>query len=409
MKILLATSAAIPSGGGIASYNQELLKVLSDDNSLYLLTDANEQNVDGFSHTESTFGKSITSYEYIKDIVERINDAEYDLIINSASSFLPVICPFLKAPIISVSHYVNGYLADKAGYNSQYQGAIISLSEYGKEYLINRFNITECDKIHVVYNFVHPKKFQDNHKESSQELSIIFPGGTSIHKSFDVVLEAALMLKKTALNFRFIWLGVTKLPSAKFSLLKARTINQFLGNDSRFEIKGKVARQEAEALIASSNMFVLPSRGEGCPMTLLEAMRGGCIPVISDAKHGSIELINMCGAGIVVPQNDSKLLFSHLTNVILHHSEYTDYYEKTRQFSESRLSPELWRKQMINIISQVANSSKKIESLNKKAYKRNLRPYRRMFLKYRLQTMIDSAVNRMKMDWLYLNWIILNK
>ena len=409
MKILLATSAAIPSGGGIASYNQELLKVLSDDNSLYLLTDSNEDNVDGFNHTESTFGKSITSYEYVKNLIGRINDAEYDLIINSASSFIPVICPFLKAPIISVSHYVNGYLADNAGYNSQYQGAIISLSEYGKEYLINRFNIPDSNKIHVVYNFVHPKQFQKNNKESSQELSIVFPGGTSIHKSFDVVLEAALMLKKTDLKFRFIWLGVTKLPSAKFSLLKARTINQFLNDDSRFEIKGKVARQEAETLIASANVFVLPSRGEGCPMTLLEAMREGCIPVISDAKHGSIELINMCGAGIVVPQDSGKELFLQLKNVILHHNDYKNFYRKTRLFSESSLTPEKWGKQMKSIISQVAKSSKKVESLDKKAYERFLRSYRRILLKYRILTMIDSAVNRLKMDWLYLNWIILKK
>ena len=32
MKILLATSATVPSGGGIASYNQELLALLGDVN-----------------------------------------------------------------------------------------------------------------------------------------------------------------------------------------------------------------------------------------------------------------------------------------------------------------------------------------------------------------------------------------
>mgnify|MGYP003522199446 CR=1 FL=1 len=57
MKILLATSAAIPSGGGIAAYNQELCNLLGKEHDLFLLTDSNECNVEGYKKTYSNYGK----------------------------------------------------------------------------------------------------------------------------------------------------------------------------------------------------------------------------------------------------------------------------------------------------------------------------------------------------------------
>lgn len=125
MKILLATSKGIPAGGGIASYNQELVRLLGKDNDIYLLTDADENNVEGYKRTYRTFGNKNSDFEYCKVLVDNINSANYDCIINSNSSFIPVLAPFLKAHIISVSHFVNGRHAINAGYNAKYQSCVI--------------------------------------------------------------------------------------------------------------------------------------------------------------------------------------------------------------------------------------------------------------------------------------------
>ena len=374
MRILLATSAAVPSGGGIASYNQELLKAFSSDNSLYLLTDSQESNVIGFKTTQSTFGHSVTSFEYVKDLVEQINASKYDIIINSNSAFIPVISPFLNAPIVSVSHFVDGMLAYNAGYNNKYLNAIISLSEYGKEYILSKFKIADKEKVKVIYNFVHPK-YSVIDKTSNPILTIVYPGGTSIKKSFDVVMQAAMMLKRTNLKFRFIWLGGTKLPSARFSLLKISDIRQILFGDDRIEIKGVVPREDAELIMSSANVFLLPSRGEGCPMTLLEAMRSGCIPIISDAKHGSLDLINMSGAGIIVPQDNYKELFKQLVDIINNHKKYSYLYDKTKEFSTTKLTPTEWKKQMEEVIFKAVSIPKIVEHLSKDAFVHSLNPY----------------------------------
>ena len=326
MKLLLATSAAVPAGGGIASYNQELIKIYKDNNEFHLLTSANERDVEGFVSTESVFGKNIYDYGFASELIRRINFLKYDLIINSNSSFITIAAPFVNAPIISVAHFVNGILADKAGYNGQYNNAIIVQSNYCKAYLERKFSISDSAKIKVVYNFVQRKK-SDSNKIENNTIRIVYPGGTSVKKSSDVVMDVAYRLKRTNLNFSFYWLGRTLMPSASFSVFGVRDIKQMINGDPRFIITGLVPRNEAENFIASANVFLLPSRGEGCPMTLLEAMRVGCIPVVSDAHHGSLELIDSSKAGIVVKQGDSKATFNILVDIIQNHEKYKSYYK----------------------------------------------------------------------------------
>ena len=396
MKILLATSRAIPGGGGIASYNQELIKALRKDNKFFLLTSSDEHNVEGFEYTESLYGDDIYNYDNASMILQRINDERFDLIINSNSDFISIVAPFLNAPIISVSHFVNGFIADCAGHNSEYNNAIIALSYYGKSYLEKKFKIKNPAKVKVVYNFVHPQSFIMD-KLNNKRLVIVFPGGNSVMKSIDVVMDVAYRLKKTKLDFQFCWLGNTKLPSANLSIFGVKDLRQMLHGDDRFILTGKLPREKAERYISSANIFLLPSRGEGCPMTLLEAMRAGCIPIVSNAKHGSRELIESSNAGFVVKQGDSNAIVSLIEDIINYHSKYYEYYKKTRSFSEKELSPE-------SIICEALSKPKKNIELTEEEFKRSSKKYLALKNKGDMDARLSSAYNRVRMDWLYLRW-----
>lgn len=403
MKILLATSKAVPSGGGIASYNQELIKALDKGNDFFLMTSANEHDVIGFKKTESLYGVDYYDFKVASNIIEIINNQKYGLIINSNSEFIAVATPFLNAPIISVSHFVNGLLADCAGYNSTYINNIIALSNYGKLYLDNKFKINDKDKVKVVYNFVH-RSSNAFKKEKNEIIKIVYPGGTSVNKSFDVVMAVAYLLKRSNLNFSFYWLGNTTLPSSNLSLLGVRDIRQMIHDDDRFIITGNVKREEAEQIISSANIFLLPSRGEGCPMTLLEAMRDGCIPIVSDAHHGSRELIENSKAGFIIKQGDEKAIVSLIIDVILYHEKYYDFYNKTREFSETNLSPEIWTNHMNSIILEALTHPKRCIELDESLYNYSVSGFKKLIKKERRNKMINSALNRLKMDWLYLKW-----
>lgn len=406
MKILLATSAAVPSGGGIASYNQELLALLGDVNEFYLLTSADEHDVEGFVFTESIFGKYVQDYNFAKHLIERINSECFDLIINSNSEFITVSAPFLHAPIIAIAHFINGILADRAGFNSKYVNSIVSLSYYGKAYLEKKFKIFDPNKVKVIYNFVRNISYISE-KENNKKLVIVYPGGTSIKKSMDVVMDVAYRLKRTKFDFTFYWLGNTVLPSAKLSIFGVKDLKQMLHDDPRFIITGNVPREEAESIISAANVFLLPSRGEGCPMTLLEAMRVGCIPVISDAHHGSFELIDSSKAGLVVKQGDSKATFDLLVDIILHHEKYKNFYNKSKALSETTLNPEVWKSQMDLLIKEALSFPKKSIVLDRNGYENSVRGYKQLVKQDRVLNMFESAKNRIKMDWLYFRWKVL--
>lgn len=403
MKILLATSAAIPTGGGIASYNQELVKSLGSGDEIDLLTAANEKNVDGYCITKSLYSDNIYDFNIAKQLITGINESHYDLIINSDSEFVAISAPFLSSPIISVAHFVDGILADCAGYNNKYVNAIIALSNYGKKYLVHKFHILDKTKVKVVYNFVHPKDFHIN-KTNKSPLVIVYPGGTSIKKSVDVVMDVAFRLKRTDLSFSFYWIGEDILPSSNYSVFGVKSIKQMIHGDARFVLTGKVPREVAEDIIAQANIFLLPSRGEGCPMTLLEAMRTGCIPIVSDAHHGGFELIYKSKAGLVVKQNDSKATFKLLADIIKNHDKYKGYYTRSKKYSETALNSEVWTSIMNKIILETVSLPRANMVLSEDSYIKSVKGYIKLKKQDRRNNMISSALNRIKMDWLYLKW-----
>lgn len=402
MKILLATSKAIPSGGGIASYNQELVNLLGKDNEISLLTDSDEFNVNGYVATYRTYGHSNNDFEYCRKLVEHINSSSYDCIINSTSAFIPVLAPFLTSRIISVSHFVDGKFAINAGYNVEYQNAIIALSEYGKRFIINKFNIIDPDKIKVVYNFVNLKKTSNLIKINNDPLKIVYPGGTSISKSVDVVQQLVYRLLASDLDFEFYWLGGTKLPISKLSLLGLHEITDLFPKDSRLIITGLLPREKAMDLIESANIFLLPSRGEGCPMTLLEAMSGGCIPIVSDAKHGSREILEMSRAGYIVKQGESKELYSIISEIITNHTDYIHLYSKSYEFLVDNLSEEIWGKQMKDILMEVCKEGKRSINLCKNKFDKVSKDFQKLCKLEDVKLIVRNLLYRGKFDISYI-------
>lgn len=400
MKILLATSAIIPKGGGIASYNQELIGAFSKHN-ISLLTDEDINQYEGMIKVYSTFGCNCYSYTYCEKMIDLINMDNYDIIINSSSLLITIISPYLKSPICAISHFVNGKLAILAGHNAQYVNRIIALSKYGKQFIDEKYFISDIDKVQVVYNFVHSNnnKF-DKKKISNKPLSIIFPGGTSINKNFLIVMDTLRMLVKSDLEFNFYWIGSGTLPSAK--LCFASDVSKLVREDSRIHFMGRISREQAISMMDSVNIFVLPSRGEGCPMTLLEAMSSGCIPIVSDAKHGSREILENANTGVIVRNNNSKDLFKSITDILMYPEKYESNYFKTFEYSKDVLSEMNWMNLMQSIIYDCINDRKNEIALTKKSFIINILRIKRDLYKERIKRIFLSLKSSFICNWFFL-------
>jgi glycosyltransferase involved in cell wall biosynthesis len=114
-------------------------------------------------------------------------------------------------------------------------------------------------------------------------------------KGIDVLLEAAAQVPQA----RFVIAGEG--PERDALLAQIRR----LGLGDRVSLLGW--RRDVRALLAASNLFVLPSRNEGFPISLLEALACGT-PIIASRIGGIPEMITHEQTGLLVPVDDPAAL-----------------------------------------------------------------------------------------------------
>lgn len=68
---------------------------------------------------------------------------------------------------------------------------------------------------------------------------------------------------------------------------------------------GAVAAQAVPALLARHDIFLMPSRYEGLPMALVEAMAAGCVPVVSRLRGVTDMIVEHGRDGLLFPVGDT--------------------------------------------------------------------------------------------------------
>lgn len=99
-------------------------------------------------------------------------------------------------------------------------------------------------------------------------------------------------------------------------LERARACAAALDLDSEVELLGWVDPEHVDDLLSASQILVLPSRAEGQPMAVLEAMAAGLCVVVTPVG-GVPDLVDQSCA-IMVPVDDGPALAAALTDVVAH-------------------------------------------------------------------------------------------
>ena len=108
-------------------------------------------------------------------------------------------------------------------------------------------------------------------------------------------------------NHEFLIRLMEKLPDCSLILVgaedkegKIRKLAHELGVLERVEFKGLIPRDAVFAELSNAGIYVSSSYIEGLPVSVLEAMRAGLVPVLSNIKPHE-EICNKCNEGIVLP------------------------------------------------------------------------------------------------------------
>lgn len=185
---------------------------------------------------------------------------------------------------------------------------IIAVSDAVKDSLIK--NGIKKENIEIIYNAVNTKKFINAKTYEYSELGLsnrkfifLFVGRLIHQKGVDILIKA---FHKANLDSYLLIVGGGELENE----LK----NYVLMNRLSEKIYFMGIRNDVDRLMASCNCFVLPSRYEGLPLVIAEAMSVG-VPILISNFKSSLGIIKNNVNGIVVPVDDIYNLSTAMINI----------------------------------------------------------------------------------------------
>ena len=135
------------------------------------------------------------------------------------------------------------------------------------------------------------------------EAPVLLAAGTKAHqKGFDLLVRAFAELLQKESQAQLVILGLTQEVYRGKDQQKAlrRLLRQHPRAQSQLHFPGRVGNMRD--WYQRATLFVLPSRYEGFPNVLLEAMAEGCCCVAADCPHGPADLLRHDTDGVLMPR-----------------------------------------------------------------------------------------------------------
>jgi glycosyltransferase involved in cell wall biosynthesis len=163
--------------------------------------------------------------------------------------------------------------------------------------------------IRMIPNGVDTARFTPaEHREHRGPVQLVFVGRVVHQKGLDVLLSALSRLPAEA-DYELTIVGDGPL---RDTLTKQAAS---LGVLARLRFAGWAGREEMPDLLRRADLFVFPSRDEGMPNAVLEAMAAG-LPVVATRISGNEEVVADGETGLLVPPDDPDALAGALAGFL---------------------------------------------------------------------------------------------
>lgn len=243
--------------------------------------------------------------------------------------------------------YISCHLAKKTD-------LIIAVSDETRKYLIQKVGLPP-DKIIVLKNGIdinHLLAKKDDEVsainsilESDPDARFIVNVSALTEVKDHATLLRAFKILKQRVNHAYLLLvgdGHLRLDLQKLALsLEINNDVHFLGE-----------RHDIAAILNKCDIFVLSSRNEGHPISLLEAMGMGVVPVATDVG-GIPELIENTVNGLTVPPGEPSLLADAIRIALENPNLYHEWSVKSREIVFSEYTAEIMAKNHEDVYSKL--------------------------------------------------------
>ena len=185
----------------------------------------------------------------------------------------------LSRKIYGVIEKVGAFLSDR----------IITVSEYDSR-LAYQYHIADPEKIQVIHNGVPDIEICKSMEPSVNQPMVIMVARFQEPKEHKLLVEVLSQLEHLPWKLQLVGEDGGTMPEVR------RLIKQ-LNLEERVQVLGD--RRDVSDLLAQSDIFVLVSKWEGFPLTILEAMRAG-VPVVASGVGGVPEAVKEAKTGYLV-------------------------------------------------------------------------------------------------------------
>jgi glycosyltransferase involved in cell wall biosynthesis len=278
MKIVVGCSSEIDQGSGILSYCKSLAVFLEKNgHDVYFIYPKTEDK--SWLMRNNITGISINVMNEPKVEVQKLFSAleeiTPDFIINNDNCFLQQLAPAITCPFYFVLHLGNYSILELAKINMKYVDRYIATTTDMK------FDLTKIgiptDKISVILNGLN-EGFSFS-KQRGSKIRVLFAGEPTKRKGADKFIK--LLNNHSLNNVQFHWTVGDKVD----------LIRDKINSNNDVVLHPRLPTKEFHTLLKDSDVFLMPSRDEGLPISLLEAIGYGLLPIVSNGKGAMKEVV----------------------------------------------------------------------------------------------------------------------
>ncbi|MGH7885857.1 MAG: glycosyltransferase family 4 protein [Thermodesulfobacteriota bacterium] len=321
MKYAFIYLTAFSSIGGIQKFNKLFLKVLCDisdknKNIDFSALSLHDEKPDKLFIEDKCFkGCKKNRLKFFFESLKIIFYSDVVILGHINLYLVAVYCLLIRKKFIIVTHGIEVWKNKNPFKNIILKRAhkILSVSNFTKDKLVHIHNV-KPEKIAIVFNSIDPsfiksveeKKFNLNIEKKDDFLTILTVCRMSSeekYKGYDKVIEAIAIVKKKLKNIKYIIVG----SSDNMESIRLKELIKRKGLEDNVKFSGEVLDSELIDYYLSSDIFAMPSKGEGFGIVFLEALLCG-LPVIAGNQDGSSDpLMNGELGSMVDPDNIEEI------------------------------------------------------------------------------------------------------
>lgn len=256
----------------------------------------------------SVFSNKYHAFKELRDIIS----AEDILVVNDYLNLDIVNFLRLSNPLIFIVHNYNEKVFVQCEKYKGYIDKYIVVSQH----ILERLKQMIYEPNNIIAHIRHPLNLLEYpatvaSKHHNNELTLIYIGRFSLHKGKAELIKIANGLYAANAQVKWIFISDGQ---------HQQDFDQQLNYGIKREYYNMISNQEVLGLLAESNILVFPSHSEGFPISVVEAMALGVVPITYDLPSGIPELVVHDKTGFIVERYE----FMNFIYIILYLVEKRD-------------------------------------------------------------------------------------